>query len=157
MTEPAGAPHVMIVEARYYEDLADQLVRGAIEALDAAGASHERFAVPGAFEIPTAIKFAIRSRDFYAARRRFDGFIALGCVIRGETSHYDLVCNETARGLQSLAMEYTLALGFGVLTCENSDQAWARASVSDGNKGGEAARACLQMIELKRAFRLFPR
>jgi len=78
-------------------------------------------------------------------------------VIRGETSHYDLVCNETARGLQSLAMEYTLALGFGVLTCENSDQAWARASVSDGNKGGEAARACLQMIELKRAFRLFPR
>jgi 6,7-dimethyl-8-ribityllumazine synthase len=157
VAQPIEAPHVMIVEARFYEDLADELARGAIAALEEAGASFERFAVPGCLELPAAVKYAIRSRDFFAARKRFDGFLALGCVIRGETSHYDIVCNETARGLQTLAIEFTLALGFGVLTCENREQAMARASVAGRNKGAEAARACLRMIELKRAFRLFPR
>src|SRR5579883_2145754 len=153
----AAAPHIMIVEARFYEEIADELVRGATAELERVGASWERFPVPGAFELPTAIKVAIRLRDFYTARARFDGYIALGCVIRGETSHYDLVCGECARGLQDLAIEYTLALGFGVLTVENREQAWARASVGGYNRGGAAARACLEMIELKRAFRLFPR
>jgi 6,7-dimethyl-8-ribityllumazine synthase len=153
----ADTPHIMIVEARFYEDIADELVRGATGALGAAGVSWERVAVPGAFEIPTAIKYAIRSRDFYTGRRRFDGFVALGCVIRGETSHYDLVCTECARGLQVLALDYTLSIGFGVLTCENREQAWARAAVSGHNKGGEAARACLSMLDLKRTFRLYPR
>lgn len=153
----SDVPHIMIVEARFYEDIADELVRGAVAELERAGASSERFAVPGAFEIPAAIKFAIRSRGFHSARRRFDGFVALGCVIRGETSHYDLVCNECARGLQTLAVGYTLAVGFGVLTCDNREQAWARASLSGGNKGAVAARACLAMLELKRAFRLYPR
>lgn len=156
-TPSSTPPHIMIIEARFYEDIADELVRGAVAELEKAGTTWERFAVPGAFEIPAMIKYAIRSRDFYAARRRFDGYVALGCIIRGETSHYDLVCSECARGLQSLTIEYTLALGFGLLTCENREQAWARASISGGNKGAMAARACLAMLELKRDFRLFPR
>ncbi len=150
-------PHIMIVEARFYDDIADELVRGAIAELDAAGATHERFVVPGAFELPAAVKYAIRAMDFYSGRRRFDGYVALGCVIRGETTHYDVVCTETARAIQDLAVQYTLALGFGVLTVENREQAWARAAVRHKNKGGEAARACLDMLALKRQFRLYPR
>ena len=150
-------PHIMIVESRFYADIADELVGGAMAVLDEAGISYERFAVPGAFEIPTAIRYAIRSRDFFAARRRFDGYIALGCVIRGETSHYDYVCGESARGLQDLALQFTLAIGYGILTVENADQAWARAARDKGDKGGKAARACLDMIDVKRQFNLFPR
>ena len=153
----AVAPHVMIVEARFYEPLADELMRGAIAVLEEAGATYERFAVPGAFEIPAAIQYAVRSLDFSPGRRRFDGYVALGCVIRGETTHYDHICQETARALQDLAVHYSLALGFGVLTVETEDQAWERAKVDRLNKGGDAARACLAMIDLKRRFRLFPR
>jgi len=148
------APHIMIVEARFYEDIADELVRGAIMELERAGATYERFSVPGAYEIPAAIQYAVRSMDFYSGRRRFDGYVALGCVIRGETTHYDYVCGESARGLQDLALRYTLAIGNGILTVENREQAWARASVAQKNKGGGAARACLDMIALKRQFRL---
>lgn len=150
-------PHLMIVEARFYEDIAEELARGAIAVLEQAGVTYERVAVPGTFEIPAAVRFAIRSLDFYTGRRRFDGYVALGCVIRGETTHYDLICTEVARGLQDLVLRYTLALGFGVLTVENREQAWARASVHNRNLGGSAARACLDMIGLKRQFRLYPR
>lgn len=153
----ADAPHIMIVEARFYEDLADELARGAIEELEKAGATYERFEVPGAFEIPAAIQYAVKSMDFYSGRRRFDGYVALGCVIRGETTHYDYVCSESARGLNDLALQHTLAIGYGIITVENSEQAWARASVAQKNKGGFAAHACLEMIELKRQFRLFSR
>jgi len=153
----ADRPHVMIVEARFYEDIADQLARGAVAELEKAGVTWERFAVPGAFEIPAAIKYAIRSLDFYTPPKRFDAYVALGCVIRGETSHYEHVCSECVRGLQTLAIDHTLALGFGVLTVENRAQALARASPSGDNKGAEAARACLGMLELKRAFHLYPR
>lgn len=153
----AEAPHIMLVEARFYEDIADELARGAIAELEKAGATHERFTVPGAFEIPAAIQFAVRSMDFYSGRRRFDGYVALGCVIRGETTHYDYVCVESARGLQDLALRHTLAIGYGIITVENREQAWARASVAQKNKGGGAARACLDMIELKRQFRLASR
>jgi 6,7-dimethyl-8-ribityllumazine synthase len=153
----AAAPHVMIVEARFYAKITDELVRGAVGVLDAAGATHERFAVPGAFEIPAAIRFALRSMDFSPGRRRFDGYVALGCVIRGETTHYDYVCAESARGLQELALSYTLAIGYGIITVENEAQAWERARVERRNKGGDAARACLTMVELKRRFRLLPR
>ena len=146
-------PHVMIVEAPYYTHIAEELARGAIQALDAAGASYERFAVPGAFEIPAAIRVAIEARG-HDIRRRFDGYIALGCVIRGETTHYDYVCEQCARGLQDLALEYGVAIGFGVLTVENEAQALARAKVERKNKGGEAARACLAMIELRHQFGL---
>jgi 6,7-dimethyl-8-ribityllumazine synthase len=151
------SPHIMIAEARFYADIADELVAGAVEVLEAAGATYERFEVPGAFEIPAAIQYAIRSMDFYAGRRRFDGYIALGCVIRGETSHYDYVCGESARKLQDLAVESTLALGYGILTVENDMQAWARASRQEKNKGADAAQACLQMLALKQQFHLHPR
>ena len=150
-------PHIMVIEARFYEDIADELARGAVAELEKAGATYQRFAVPGCLEIPAAIKYAVRSMDFYSARRRFDGYVGLGCVIRGETTHYDIVCNESARGLQDLALRYTLAIGNGILTVENREQAWARASTGHKNKGGFAARACLDMIDLKRQFRLFPR
>ena len=150
-------PHVLIVEARYYVDIADELLRGAVAELDTAGISHESVAVPGAFEIPAAIRVALRSMDFFGGQRRYDGYIALGCVIRGETSHYDHICSESARKLQDLACAHTLALGYGILTCETREQAWERASVAGRNKGGEVARACLQMVELKRQFHLFPR
>lgn len=153
----AESPHVMIVEARFYEDVADELLRGATKVLDDAGATYERFTVPGAFEIPAAIQYSIRSTDFYTARRRFDGYIALGCVIRGETTHYDYVCQESARALQDLAVGNTLALGYGILTVENHSQAIARARLEEKDRGGHAARACLAMIELKRTFKLYPR
>jgi 6,7-dimethyl-8-ribityllumazine synthase len=142
------APHVLIVEARYYEKIADELLRGAQAEFDRAGASYDRVTVPGAFEIPAAIALAARGKGGHA----YDGFLALGCVIRGETTHYDYICAESARKLQDLAADQGLALGYGILTCENADQAWARASVDDRNKGGEAARACLAMIALKARF-----
>lgn len=150
-------PHVMIIEARFYEDIANDLARGATRALEAAGATHERIAVPGAFELPAAVQMAVRAMHFQPARKRYDGYVALGCVIRGETSHYDIVCNETARALQGIAVQYTLAFGFGLLTCETDDQAYERADPDKLDKGGEAARACLTMIDLKRRFGLFPR
>lgn len=153
----AETPHIMIVEARFYEDIGDELARGAIAELEAAGATYERFQVPGAFEVPAAIRYAVRSMDFFSGRRRFDGYVALGAVIRGETTHYDYVCAESARKLQDLACEFTLAIGYGILTCENYEQTWARASVEGKNKGGVAARACLDMIDLKQRFRLWPR
>jgi len=138
----AAKPHIMIVEARFYEDIADELMRGALSALEEAGATYERFAVPGAFEIPTAIRMGIE-------RGGFDGYVALGCVIRGETSHYDYVCAESARALQDIAVVHLVPLGYGILTVENGEQAWERARMSRKNKGGDVARACLAMIDLK--------
>lgn len=150
-------PNIMIVEARFYPEISDELAAGATEALEGAGASYERFAVPGAFEIPAAIRMALRAEELDPGRRRFDGYVALGCVIRGETTHYDYVCSESARGLQVLALEYGVAIGNGILTVENSEQAWVRARRDRKNKGGDAARACLAMIELKRRFGLLIR
>ncbi|HXP76456.1 MAG TPA: 6,7-dimethyl-8-ribityllumazine synthase [Stellaceae bacterium] len=147
-----AAPHVLIVEARYYAHISDELLKGALAALEQAGASHERVTVPGAFEIPAAIKFAVEARAGGAEGACFDGFIALGCVIRGETTHYDYVCEQSSRGLQDLALAHDLPIGFGILTVENEAQALARARVGQKNKGGEAARACLAMIALKRHF-----
>ncbi len=144
----ASAPNILIVEARFYDDIADALVDGATAVLDDAGASHERLRVPGAFEIPAAIGFAARGADAAG----FDGFIGLGCVIRGQTTHYDYVCQESARGLQDLAVRQGVALGFGILTCENREQAMARASRDEHDRGGAAARACLAMIEIKHRF-----
>ena len=150
-------PHILVVEGRFYEDIADALYDGASAKLDEAGVTHERLEVPGAFEIPAVIRMAVKSMDFFAGRRRFDGYVALGCVIRGETSHYDYVCVESARALQDLACRHTLALGYGILTCENMEQAQVRAAVDQKNKGGDAAAACLAMLDVKRRFHLFPR
>ena len=136
---------ILIVEARFYEDIADALVDGAMGVLEAAGAQVERLAVPGAFEIPAAIRFALDSG-------RYDGFVALGCVIRGDTTHYDYVCGESARGLNQLAIDRKACIGYGILTVENREQAWARARADRANKGTDVASACLRMIEHKRQF-----
>ena len=141
MTTP---PHVLIIEAPYYSHIAAELRRGAERALAAAGAIHETIRVPGAFEIPAAIGLAARASD------RFEGFVALGCVIRGETTHYDHICTESARGLQELAIRDGLAIGYGILTVENEAQALARAAPDRRDHGGAAVRACLAMVEIKR-------
>ncbi len=144
----AGDSHILIVEARYYPQISDELLSGATAALSAAGATFDRVEVPGVFEIPAAIRMAVAATD---SAPKYDGYLALGCVIRGETTHYDIVANESSRALQALAREFALALGFGVLTVENEAQAWARARVDQKNKGAEAARACLAMIDVKRS------
>ncbi len=147
--------HLLIVESPYYEDITNELIKGAVDVLEKAGATYDRISVPGAFEIPAAIRFAAdATSDVISARTSYDGYVALGCVIRGETSHYDYVCGETARGLQELAIKDRLAIGYGVLTVENRDQAWVRASVDKGNKGGFVAEVALRMIELKQKFGL---
>ena len=138
--------HFLIVEARFYDKIADAQVAGAIAALKCADASFERVSVPGALEIPAAIAMAS------SGTRQFDGYIALGCVIRGETSHYDTVCTESASGLMNLSLANGLAIGNGILTVENEKQAWARADVDCQDKGGDAARAALAMAALKWKF-----
>jgi 6,7-dimethyl-8-ribityllumazine synthase len=150
----AKNPHVMIVEARFYPAIADEMLKGAVETLTKGGATYERFSVPGAFEIPAAIQMAIRARSFSTLSKHFDGYVALGCVIRGETTHYDYVCGESARGLQDLALRYTIAIGYGILTVENEAQAWERAKRDRKNKGAVAAQACLDMLRLKQQFNL---
>jgi 6,7-dimethyl-8-ribityllumazine synthase len=135
----AGA-RVLIVEARFYQRFSDELARGAIAAVERAEATWQRLAVPGALEIPGAIALSARTR-------RFDGFVALGVVIRGETSHYDIVAFESARGIMDLTLQ-GIAIGNGVLTCENDEQAWARVQVDGMNKGGDAAEAALRMIAI---------
>jgi 6,7-dimethyl-8-ribityllumazine synthase len=140
----AKKPQILVVEARYYAHISNELLRGAQAALEAAGADYDKLEVPGCFEIPAAIALA-------ASSNKYDGFLALGCVIRGETSHYDLICAECARGIQDLALR-GLAVGFGVLTVENERQAMARARKDKKDKGGEAARACLAMVALRQRF-----
>jgi 6,7-dimethyl-8-ribityllumazine synthase len=145
----AKGPHILIIEARFYDDMADELARGAEGALTEAGATFDRVAVPGVLEIPAALAAALKA----AKKGRgpdYDGYVALGCVIRGETTHYDIVSNESARALMDLSVEYILAFGNGIQTVENDDQAWARVKVSEKNKGGAAAKAALTMIALKR-------
>lgn len=144
MTHPA---RVLVVEARFYEDLAEDLVEGATAVLTAAAMPFERVAVPGCFEIPAAIGFAIQQGS---GAERWLGVVALGCVIRGETDHYDHICREVSRALMDLSVTHRLPLGFGVLTCGTYGQAKERAAVMGKNKGADAARACLRMIELRR-------
>jgi 6,7-dimethyl-8-ribityllumazine synthase len=140
-------PHLLIVEARFYEDIADKLCQGAIAKIEEAGGTYERLEVPGAFEIPGAIALAADSEEF-------DGFLALGCVIRGETTHYDYVCGETARALMDLSVQEGIAIGFGLLTVENRDQAEVRADPQGKDHGGKAAVAALRMIELVDRFEI---
>ena len=139
---------VLIVDANFYKDLANELVRGAVAELEKMGISYERLSVPGALEIPSAISLVSQGNE----AKLFAGYIALGCVIRGETSHYDIVCGESARGLSKLALDKNLAIGNGILTVDNWEQAWARASVSKKNKGRDAAIACLSLCEIKQRY-----
>ncbi len=143
---------VLIVEARFYSDLADELLRGATDALEAFGAAYDVVTVPGALEIPGAIAIAEEAARHPAGGTPYDGYVALGTVIRGETYHFEVVSNESARGIMDLTVRNRLAVGNGVLTVEDEEQAWARARVSEGDKGGGAARAALTMIALKQQF-----
>jgi 6,7-dimethyl-8-ribityllumazine synthase len=147
-------PHVMIIEARFYDDIADALLNGAKAVLERAGATYEVYTVPGALEIPAAIVYAVKSLDFDAVRRRFEGYVALGCVLKGGTNHDEIVGMQSAQGLQQVALQHTLAIGNGILTCNTKDQALERADTARLDRGGAAAEACLRMIELKRHFRL---
>ncbi len=142
---------ILIVEARFYSDLADELLKGAIDALTAHGAEYEVVTVPGALEIPGAIALAEEGAH-RTAGAAFDGYVALGTVIRGETYHFEIVSNESARGIMDLTVGKRLCIGNGILTCEDEDQAWARARASEGDKGGGAARAALTMVALRQQF-----
>ncbi|AGB70706.1 MULTISPECIES: 6,7-dimethyl-8-ribityllumazine synthase [Rhizobium] len=146
MTSSSNA-HILIVEARFYDDMADALLDGAKAALDEAGATYDIVTVPGALEIPAAIAMALDGGD--NGNVVYDGYVALGMVIRGETYHFDIVANESSRALMDLAVSESLAIGNGILTVENDEQAWARVRRSDKDKGGFAARAALTMIALK--------
>lgn len=142
--------HVLIVEARFYENIADMMAEGAIAELEARGVTYTRLSVPGALEIPQVVASAAAARA--AGRTAFDGAIALGCVIRGETAHYDIVCNNANHWLMDIAMRQDVPVGNGILTVENEAQAMARAEGGIKGKGGDAARACLKLVEIKRAF-----
>ncbi len=137
--------HILIINSRFYPEISDELSKGAAAALTKAGASYNEIFVPGAFEVPAAIAMA-------EASGKYDGYVALGCVIRGETTHYDYVCGESARGLMNLATDKRLAIGYGILTVENEAQAILRADRREGNKGGAAAETCLAMLALKKKF-----
>ena len=136
--------HILIVEARFYDHLNDLLVAGARAAIEAAGHTHETVSVPGALEIPAAIALA-------AETDRYDGFVAIGVVIRGETYHFEIVAGESARGIMALTMD-GLAIGNGILTVENEAQALTRARPDEKDKGGEAAKAALALLDLRERF-----
>lgn len=144
---PKGKAHLLIIEARFYDDLADALLDGAKAALDEAGATYDVVTVPGALEIPAVISFALDGAE--ETGTDYDGFVALGTVIRGETHHFDIVANESSRALMDLSVRESIAVGNGILTTENEEQAWTRARKNEGDKGGFAARAALTMIALR--------
>jgi 6,7-dimethyl-8-ribityllumazine synthase len=139
-----AAPHVLIVRAPYYRNVVDGLTDGATRILREAGTTFEVLDVAGAFELPQAIRIALRGD------RRFDGFVALGCIIRGETDHYDFICRATMDGMMHVALQFGIALGTGLLTCDTLPQAEARSGSDGFNKGGEAAAATLLQINAAR-------
>ncbi len=136
---------ILIVQADFYKKISALLLEGAVKKITDAGKEYEIITVPGAFEIPAVISFAKNSK-------KYDGFVALGCVIRGETTHYDYVCLESARGLNELAIKENLAIGYGIITVENEAQAIERADMKKKDKGGFAANTCLEMIKLRERF-----
>ncbi|MDR7032143.1 6,7-dimethyl-8-ribityllumazine synthase [Mesorhizobium sp. BE184] len=144
---PQKKAHLLIVEARFHDDLADALLDGATSALRDAGATYDIVTVPGSLEIPAVITFALDGAA--EGGTDYDGFVALGTVVRGDTYHFDIVANESSRALMDLSIQESIAIGNGILTTENDEQAWARAKKSEGDKGGFAARAALTMIALK--------
>jgi 6,7-dimethyl-8-ribityllumazine synthase len=143
-------PHLLIVEARFYDDMADALLDGAKSALDSADATYDVVTVMGALEIPAAITFALIGEE--EGGTHYDGFVALGMIIRGETYHFDIVANESARALMDLSVDAAIAIGNGILTVDTEEQAWKRAKKGELDKGGFAAKAALTMIALKQKF-----
>ena len=147
---PKDKAHLLIIEARYHDAISDALLDGATNALDVAGATYDVVTVPGALEVPAVISFALDGAE--EGGTDYDGYVALGVIIRGDTYHFDVVANESSRGLTDLSIEESLAIGNGILTTENEEQAWVRARRNEGDKGGFAARAALTMIALKERF-----
>ncbi|MCP8938354.1 6,7-dimethyl-8-ribityllumazine synthase [Alsobacter sp. SYSU M60028] len=139
---------ILIVEARFYDDIADELLMGARDVLERAEAQVDIVTVPGALEIPPTIAIALEAAE--KAGDPYDAVVALGCVIRGETGHYDIVAGESSRALMDLSVARRIPVGNGILTVENEAQAWARARVSEMNKGGGAAEAALAVLRIKR-------
>lgn len=148
-TDPVRA-HILIVEARFYEALADELLKGAVAQLKAAGATYTKITVPGALEIPGTAAIALDIAEDEDAP--FDGVVGLGCIIRGETYHFEIVANESSRGLMDLSVKRAIPVGNGILTVENEEQAWERAKTDQGDKGGGAVEAVLAVIRQTRAF-----
>lgn len=151
----SGQSHILLIEGRFYDDISDELLRGAEAALIKGDASWELITVPGALEIPQVLTAAI-SNELFRTRTSagpFDGCVALGCVIRGETSHYDIVANESARALLQLATTHDIPIGNGILTVENHAQAVARARPDGKNKGAAAVKACLDLIEIRQGLK----
>jgi 6,7-dimethyl-8-ribityllumazine synthase len=144
---------MLVVEARFYDDIADALLAGATQALEAAGVAFERVSVPGSLEVPSAIAIALEAAEH--AGRPYDGVVALGCVIRGDTIHFEIVSTESARALMDLSVARRVPIGNGILTVDTDAQAWLRARAEEADKGGDAARAALSLVRLKR--RLGPR
>ncbi|GAA0534749.1 6,7-dimethyl-8-ribityllumazine synthase [Rhizomicrobium palustre] len=140
-------PNILIVEATFYPEISRKLLDGATAALERGGAYFDSVAVPGALEIPPTIYYAMKGGEH--GGKHYDGYIALGCVIRGETFHFEIVAGESGRALMDLGLNYGLAVGNGILTVENEEQALVRADREQGDKGGDAARACLALIGLK--------
>jgi 6,7-dimethyl-8-ribityllumazine synthase len=143
----AGA-RILIVEARFYDDIADALLTGATRALEVAGATADRITVPGSLEIPAAIAIGLDAAE--QRGRPYDGAVALGCVIRGDTIHFEIVAIESARALMDLAVTRRLPIGNGIITVDTEEQAWRRARIEDLDKGGDAARTALAMVRIKR-------
>ena len=143
----AGAPpHVLIVRAPYYKGVVDGLTTGAVRILTEAGATHEVLDIAGAYELPQAIRLVVRGTT------KFDGFVALGCIVRGETDHYDFICKATMDGMMNVSLQFGLCTGTGLLTCDNLGQAEARSGQDGFNKGAEAASAALLQINAARRF-----
>ena len=138
---------ILIVEARYYDDIADALLVGAMKVLEEAGAAFDRIGVPGSLEIPAAIAIALDAAQ--RKRRPYDGVVALGCVIRGDTIHFEIVSHQSARGLMDLSIARALPIGNGIITVNTEAQALARARIEEQDKGGDAARAALALVDLK--------
>jgi 6,7-dimethyl-8-ribityllumazine synthase len=139
---------ILIVEARFYDDIADELLKGATKALDAAGAVYDCLSVPGSLEVPPAITIALDAA--IEAGKPYEGVVALGCVIRGDTIHFEIVSFESSRGLMDISRTRGVPIGNGIVTVDNDAQAWTRARVTEADKGGDAARAALALIRLKR-------
>lgn len=144
---PKQKAHLLIIEARFHDDLADALLDGATSALKEADATYDVVTVPGSLEIPAVISFALDGMA--EGGTNYDGFVALGTIIRGDTYHFDIVANESSRALMDISVQDSVCIGNGILTTENDEQAWTRAKRSEGDKGGFAARAALTMIALK--------
>ena len=143
----AGA-RILVVEARFYDDIANALLAGAVRALEAAGASFESMSVPGSLEVPPAIAIALEAAE--RSGRPYDGAVALGCVIRGDTIHFEIVSIQSARALMDLSVARRVPIGNGILTVDTDAQAWSRARPEEADKGGDAARAALALVRLKR-------